>query len=146
MPLCLLQVSDLTFQGKYKKRGREKKIVRDEKLFNKRDKNGWKKTQPPIYNKSAELSTADPGAISKSQIIAPYLRNHIEQLSAPEIGSSLSCALLSSLEMLFICDYRQPLNKRCLCLRSKVFSRFRTPQILQRGEDWRQNTLFRKGC
>lgn len=24
--------------------------------------------------------------------------------------------------MLFICDYRQPLNKRCLCSRSKVSS------------------------
>lgn len=81
-----------------------------------------KKKHPPLHRKSAQLSTAAPRAISKSQITAPYLRNHIYQLSAPEIGSplSLSCALCSSPEMLFICDYRHPLNKRCLCLRSKV--------------------------
>lgn len=81
----------------------------------------WKKTTSHTHSKSAQLSTAAPRAISKSQITAPYLRNHIYELSAPEIGSSLSCAFCSSLEMLFICDYRHPLNKRCLCLRSKVF-------------------------
>lgn len=80
----------------------------------------WKKTTSHTHSKSAQLSTAAPGAISKSQITAPYLRNHIYWLSAPEIGASLSCALCSSPEMLFICDYRHPLNKRCLCLRSKV--------------------------
>ena len=79
-----------------------------------------KKTTSHTHSKSAQLRTAAPGAISKSQITAPYLRNHIYQLSAPEIGSSLSCALCSSPEKLFICDYRYPLNKRCLCLRSKV--------------------------
>lgn len=94
---------------------------------------GGKKKQPPIHTANRRgLGSAAPGAISKSQITAPYLRNHISPLSSPEIGSSLSCASRSSLEMLFIRDYRQPLNKRCLCLRSKVLGRFRTPQILQR--------------
>lgn len=80
------------------------------------------KKQPPIHTANRRgLGSAAPGAISKSQITAPYLRDHISPLSAPEIGSSLSYASRSSLEMLFIRDYRQPLNKRCLCLRSKVF-------------------------
>lgn len=80
------------------------------------------KTTSHAHSKSAQLGTAAPRAISKSQITAPYLRNHIYQLSAPEIGSSLSCALCSSSEKLFICDYSHPLNKRCLCLRSKVLT------------------------
>lgn len=92
------------------------------------------KKQPPIHTVNRRgLGSAAPGAISKSQITAPYLRNHIEPLSSPEIGSSLSCALRSSLEMVFIRDYRQPLNKRCLCLRSKVFGRFWTPQDSSEG-------------
>lgn len=35
------------------------------------------KTTSHTHSKSAQLSTAAPGAISKSQITAPYLRNHI---------------------------------------------------------------------
>lgn len=82
-----------------------------------------KKTTSHTQSKSAQLGTAAPRAISKSQITAPYLRNHIQQLSAPEIGSfSLSCDSSSSPEKLFIRDYRHPLNKRCLCLRSKVLT------------------------
>lgn len=52
------------------------------------------KTTSHAHSKSAQLGTAAPRAISKSQITAPYLRNHIYQLSAPEIGSSLSLSLL----------------------------------------------------
>lgn len=37
----------------------------------------WKKTTAHTHSKSARLSTAAPRAISKSQITAPYLRNHI---------------------------------------------------------------------
>lgn len=48
-----------------------------------------KKTTSHTQRKSARLSTAAPRAISKSQITAPYRRNHIYWLSAPEIGSSL---------------------------------------------------------
>lgn len=76
MPLCLQWVCDLTFWGKYIKKEKKKKIIRDEKLFNRRDKN-VEKTTSHTHSKSAQLSTAAPGAISKSQITAPYLRNHI---------------------------------------------------------------------
>lgn len=63
MPLCLQWVCDLTFWGKYIKKSEKKKIIRDEKLFNRRDKNVGKK-QPPIHTVNQRSSAQQPPELS----------------------------------------------------------------------------------